>query len=352
MRMKSKTNKKNNVKKNNHLYPFFHIKKWINFKGQLYDKQKNKIVDIEHNEFSLPFYYSLGEKNSILEDRIQVFESKIGEIIKRIDEADLDVVLSGKELELLKLYCVLCGSRHEFTCEVIKEDESGIYQSNQYLWGVHRVDTQTQAVEITKQIMDDFRKIDLMKDDIQSWIESNYIEPSYIYSKYTMGMHIVIARAEQPILCISNRFCIIENTMDSDFLYFYVPISPKTALFLVKSKYYLDEKTYYNTLSRFGGKYGNGMPDPYLSVILGENMEKELLCTYYLVRSCVHVKEFYFEKKKTCSASVRIRKFPKEIFRQYNSIFCEDGDKILFCNKEELEFALRNQLDCRKIEIS
>ena len=89
--MKSKTNKKNNVKKNNHLYPFFHIKKWINFKGRLYDKQKNQIVDIERNVFSLPFYYSLGEKNSILEDCIQVFESKICEIIKRIDEADLEV---------------------------------------------------------------------------------------------------------------------------------------------------------------------------------------------------------------------------------------------------------------------
>lgn len=60
--MKSKTNKKNNVKKNNHLYPFFHIKKWINFKGRLYDKQKNQIVDIERNVFSLPFYYSLGKR--------------------------------------------------------------------------------------------------------------------------------------------------------------------------------------------------------------------------------------------------------------------------------------------------
>ena len=40
--------------------------------------------------------------------------------------------LTGKELELLKLYCVLCGSRHSFTSEVIKEDVSGIYQSNNY----------------------------------------------------------------------------------------------------------------------------------------------------------------------------------------------------------------------------
>ena len=38
-------------------------------------------------------------------------------------------------------------------------------------------------------------------------------------------------------------------------------------LFLVKSKYYMDQETFDRTKVRFGEKYGSGIPDQYLSVI-------------------------------------------------------------------------------------
>ena len=346
-----------NMKKNNHLYSFFHIKKWIANGGKIYDKTLGVIRSVdEQKDFSREFYYSSGEINSVLEDRLQKFEAYIGTLIKRIDEAEREITLSGKELELLKLYCVLAGSRHEFTCEVTKQDESGIYRSNQYLIGVHNVNSQTEAVNVTEQIMDDFEEIIKMDKDLQSWIDSSFmVDPKYKYSAYTVGLHLVIARAEQPIICVSDRFCIIENTMDSDFLYLYVPVSPKTALLLVKSKYYFDELIYKETLCRFGKEYGNGEPDPYLSIIFDncqdKNYEDKLFCSYGKVRSCVHRNEFYFNRKIANMVKIKVDNFPDDIFRQFNSIYCEDGEKILYCNENELEFALKHKLACREISL-
>lgn len=345
-----------NMKKNNHLYSFFHIKKWIANGGKIYDKTLGVIRSVdEQKDFSREFYYSLGEINSVLEDRLQKFEAYIGTLIKRIDEAGREITLSGKELELLKLYCVLAGSRHEFTCEVIKEDESGIYRSNQYLFGVHNANSQEEAVNVTTHIMDDFEKIIKMSNDMQSWIDSLSIaDPKYIYSFYTIGLHLVIARAERPMISVSDRFCIIENTMDSDFLYLYVPISPKTALFLVKSKYYFDELIYKETLCRSGKKYGDGAPDPYLSIIFDscqdKNYEDKLFCSYGKVRSCVHRNEFYFNRKTAHTVKIKVDNFPVDVFRHFNSIYCEDGEIILFCDKNELDFALENRLYCRTIK--
>lgn len=48
---------------------------------------------------------------------------------------------------------------------------------------------------------------------------------------------------------------------------------------------------------------------------------------------------------------ISCRCLPKEVFRLFNSIYCEDGEKILFCNKEELGFALTHQLQWRDIVI-
>lgn len=346
----------NMEKENNHLYPFLHIKKWVENHGKIYNKRAGKSHFVSRKkDFSSKFYYSLGEKNSVLEDRLEKIEGYISPLIAKIDEAEREIALSGKELELLKLYCVLAGSRHEFTCEVIKQDESGIYRSNQYLIGVHNANSQEEAVNVTTHIMDDFEKIIKMSNDMQSWIDSSPVDHKYLYSDYTVGLHLVIARAGQPIICVSDRFCIIENTMDSDFLYLYVPISPKTALLLVKSKYYFDELIYKETLCRFGKKYGNGEPDPYLSIIFDncqdENYEDKLFCSYGKVRSCVHRNEFYFNRKIANMVKIKVDNFPDDIFRQFNSIYCEDGEKILYCNENELEFALNHKLACREIRL-
>ena len=56
-------------------------------------------------------------------------------------------------------------------------------------------------------------------------------------------------------------------------------------------------------------------------------------------------------ERETNSLYVKINYLPKEVFRLFNSIYCEDGEKILFCDKEELGFALTHQLQCRDIVI-
>lgn len=60
------------------------------------------------------------------------------DIIREIDNAENTINLNGKQLYLLKLYCAFCSYRHQFTSEVITDDEFGMYQSNKYLWGVQR----------------------------------------------------------------------------------------------------------------------------------------------------------------------------------------------------------------------
>ena len=74
-------------------------------------------------------------------------------------------------------------------------------------------------------------------------------------------------------------------------------------------------------------------------------------CSYYRVRSCVHVKETYLTRNTVSKATVKINVLPKFVFQQFNSIFCEDGTKILFCDENEMRFAMNHKLNCRKITI-
>lgn len=51
------------MKKHNHLYPAFHIRKWTALGGQIYDKIKGESREINpQDDYSLKYYYSLGEK--------------------------------------------------------------------------------------------------------------------------------------------------------------------------------------------------------------------------------------------------------------------------------------------------
>lgn len=352
--LKNKEGKQMGAKEHNHLYPVFHIKKWIENGGRIFDKEKAKERFINYQkDFSFRYYYSLGEHNSELEERLCKFEHYIAPIIKNIDDANDSISLTAKELEILKLYCVLCGSRHNFTSEVIKDDESGIYQSNNYLLGLYRATTQKEAIRVTTQILDDFEKIEGMSNDMETQINPWVVLPGLVYSVFNIGLHIAIVRSEKPLICISDRFCIIENTLDSDFLYSYVPISPQTALFLVKSKYYLDDESFIQTKTRFGINYGSGEADPYLSVILGRyknfDCEDILFCSYYRFLSHGNIKETYLTQFKAKKVKIKVNILSDEIFKQYNSIFCEDGKLILFCDKEELKFAIEHPLKCREI---
>jgi len=48
-------------------------------------------------------------------------------------------------------------------------------------------------------------------------------------------------------------------------------------------------------------------------------------------------------------ATVKIQEVPLNIARQFNCIFAEDGKKILFTDKNELELTLNNKLLNRNI---
>lgn len=134
--------------------------------------------------------------SSLLEDRISVFENYIASIVKRIDEAEGSIRLSAKELELLKLYGALCANRQHFTSEVILHDESGIYRSNNYLFGTYRFNNQEDVVKITEHIIDDFEKIMGLDDNLTTQIDPQIIEPRFLYSTFTIGLHVVILRSK------------------------------------------------------------------------------------------------------------------------------------------------------------
>ena len=329
---------KREVKENNHLYPAFHIRKWITSDGKIYDKslnKENKIREIiKKKDFTEKFYYSLGEVDDELENRIGEFERVFAPIIQKIVEAKNSVQFSAIELELLKLYCYLCACRQDKTCEVIKNDESCVYKSNNYLFGTPKIETQDAVIGITEKILDEFERI-----------KNNFVDGTTTI--FTAGLHVAIVRAKEPIIMISDRISIIENTMDSNHLYTYIPISPYMAVLLVKSKYYYDEDAFNNTKIRFGIEYGDGSPDEYLSDLFGAevgNYESSLFCDYYtdstLSKHC---------ERENSSLYIKIHNLPKDIFRLFNSIYCEDGTKILFCDEEELNFALKHSLYCRNI---
>lgn len=339
-------------KQNNHLYPVFHIRKWVDAGGQIYDKcsqKENKCRPVYYKkDFSAKYYYSLGREDSTLEDRLSQFEHTIAPLIERIDSAEKSVHLTGKELELIKLYCLLCASRHANTCEVIKSDEANIYRSNDYVFGTHRNETQEDAVDMTTVLVEVYEKMMGKPDDMNAGV-GNIRFGVYSPTIWTAGLHISVVRADTPVILISDRFCILENTIDSDHLYAYIPISPRTALLLVNGEYYFDAETLYETEERFGEKYGGGTPDEYLSELFGAEVgdyEDRLFCEYYSQSSLEKPIE-----KESNSIYIRINDLPKEVFRLFNSIYCEDGEKILFCDKNELEFALKHKLQCRNIVV-
>ncbi|MDD4069696.1 MAG: DUF4238 domain-containing protein [Candidatus Izemoplasmatales bacterium] len=144
------------MKINNHYLPRFHIKKWEEFGGKLYNKNTNRTRKINQLDFSKKKYYSTDGTDS-LENRIAKFESYISEIIRKIDNQNETIDLTGKQLYLLKLYCAFCSYRHQFTSEVIIEDDFAMYKSNNYLWGVQRYTEKKDILYITEELSECMR---------------------------------------------------------------------------------------------------------------------------------------------------------------------------------------------------
>jgi|SRR5690554_5433466 len=334
-------------KANNHLLPRLIIKKWEKSDGRLYNKKTKRNRKIKYEDYSKKYYYSLGKVDDVLENRISVFENKIAPILAKVDDAEKVIRLTGKEVELLKLFCVLAACRQDNTSSLIKNDESGIYKDNNYIFGVPLIKTQEEAVGITGRIIDDFDRINALSDssEFNNW---SRITTKSNNSFYTLGQHLVVLRNENNSNIISDICAVIECTMDSDYLFTYVPISPKTSLVLVKSKYYDNYEEYLFTLQRFGRKYGSGNPDPYISAIF-EKREHILFNSYSSVRSAVHVNETYIKIKNYNNVVISIKDISLQEIRQFNSIFFEDGEKIVFTNEEELNFAKTIPLNSRNV---
>lgn len=310
-------------KKNNHLLPRLVIKRWENNNGLLFNKSTNRSRKIRDLDYSKKYYYSLGKVDDVLENRIYAFESYIGNILKELNIAKENFTISSFDACILKLYVILQSCRNDNSSSVILSDESGIYQNNNYLFGVPLVNTQEEAVSITSKICDDFETLlKIKKGEITS-----DKEVSFNFNCILSFLHLVIASNLDNAFLVSETTAIIECDIDGNFLYTYVPVSPNKALILAKSKYFYDEET----INQIKIRLGTGIPDEYLSCIIDD---------YKLMNTA---------KQSGLKLTFDIIELSKTEAQGLNSIIYEDGDKILFCNYEALEQA-KTSLDCRKIK--
>ena len=164
-----------------------------------FDKEKNKIRKVNKYDYSEKYYYSLGKEDDELENRISTFETYIANILKQLNAAQNSIELTKKDLEILKLYVVLQSCRNNNTSPVIKNDESGIYINNNYLFGVPLVTTQEEAVQVTTLICDEFNKIKNSNDNFDN-----------ITSQFCLGLHLFIVTNENSEFIISETTSIIE----------------------------------------------------------------------------------------------------------------------------------------------
>ena len=326
-------------KENNHYYPLLHVRNWLEqTEYKLFDKNINDTRTYKkQKDFAIKFYYSLGKEDSTLEDNLSKFEQYIAKIIDKIKNLKCNINLSLKEIELLKLYCVFAACRQHFTTEVIKLDPTGIYQSNDYIIGTHRILTQEEVVKTCENIYAEFERITHMDEDIiTKKLENN---PFNSLSNFTYGLHLNIFKKNNNSLCVSNICAIIENTMDSNHLFVYIPISPNRALMLIKTKYYKDKETYKKYLKGLSEINYAIFPDEWISVIFSEdnaNFENLLFPTYKIEKN---------------NWMLKIQTLPNNIVKKFNSIFYEDGILFLYVNEKDLEHAKIHQLNCREIEV-
>lgn len=305
------------TKKNNHLLPRMVIRRWEKNNGHLFIKPTNRSRKIRYLDYSKKYYYSLGKEDDVLENRIAVFESYIASILKELDEAKENFTLSSFDACILSLYVILQSCRNDNTSPVITSDESGIYQNNNYLFGVPLITTQEEAVEITSKICDDFETLIKIKNGKITIDDKTVLNFGFDLS----FLHLVIVSNPKDAFLVSETTAVMECDMDGNYLYTYVPISSKKGLILTKSKYFQDDETIKQTKIRFGHKYGLGIPDEYLSLIIDDHK---------LINNV---------EQSGTSLTFKVIELSDEETKSLNSIIYQGGKKILYCNKETLEQA-------------
>ena len=334
---------------NSHFIPNFHLKKWMHIGASIFDKTNEKSVKFTDTTstrfFSQKFYYS-HKNDDTLEKRLAKFESVISRLIAKIDCTEDAITLTGKDLYLLKLYCYLCACRQDNTTEVIKYDESEIYQSNNYLWGIPHIHGKDNIIKFTESIVTEFERVYRDKKFVSLEDFSPISDLTIFDNPIRMNLknlHLCILRNAENNIALSDVFAIIENTMDSDHLYTYIPISPKSALFLVKTKYYITVEKIFESRIRLAQNHGT-YADTYLSVIFGHE-EFKLVCPYFLVRSAVHIKEVYLPKTDFSTVTVKIQDISDEIVDRFNSIMYEDSNFFIYKDDNQLKKAKMPLID-------
>ena len=307
------------VKVNNHLLPRMVIKRWEAHDGKIYDKVNDKIRSVDRLDYSEKYYYSLGKVDDTLENRISHFEQYVGNILKDLDEAKDSIELSEKDMEILKLYAYLQSCRNENTSPYIKSDESGIYMNNNYLFGVPHVSTQEEAVKITSRICDEFERIKNLGSTAKYSYDYRFLIGDGVNSPLLRGLHLVIVSNSTNSFITSETTAVIECSMDSDYMFTFVPVSPKIGLILAKSKYFYDIEQIEYTKARFGRKYGNFYPDPRLSEVISDS------------------KLIFNGIASDAKVKLSICELSRQEIYNLNSVIYEDGNKILFSNEEALK---------------
>lgn len=313
------------TKKNNHLLPRMVIKRWEEQDGKIYVKKDNKIRKVRPLDYSKKYYYSLGKVDDELENRISVFESYVANLLKQLNDADGKIEITEKDMEILKLYVILQSCRNDNTSPFIKEDESGFYQNNNYIIGVPFISTQEEAVKVTSLICNEFEKIKQLSQNEKYSYDYHVFKAEGINSALCFGQHLVIVSNGKNEFLVSETTAVIECTMDGDYLFTYVPVSPKIGLILAKSRYFYAKETIEKTRIRLGIKY-SGTPDPYLSVVLRDSK--------LVFNGNVNEGKVTFD----------IIKLTKNEITSLNSVIYEDGNNILFSN----ETGLNNAKKCNQ----
>lgn len=310
----------------NHYFPKYNLKYWKEIDSKLYDKKTKKDRNFNPgNNFQLhKFYYFDGTPQ--IEKRLGKIENYMSQILKKISDSinENSIELSKYEISFIQLFLFLQASRQLNTTEVIKSDESGIYQSNNFLFGVRNLKDKEEMKYSMSSLI----------NALESFIEEKTSEYLELWLHMQVhSTHLVIAKNNSNYICQSDVCCIIENDIDSNHMYTYFPQTPKIAFFLVKSKYF------YRAWHR--SKYLNRYNDEVISPIL-TNLETGLICQYN--------KEGFFEDSATYffpSGPINFSKLKKEkiklnffelsklIVDKYNKILFDDGEIFIHNQKTD-----------------
>jgi len=322
------------IKENNHVFPRFHIRRWIENDGKIFIKEKNssRRIDLD-TDYAKKFYYSLGKEDDTLENRIAKFETYAGILLAKINKANGYLKMPVKDMEILKLYAALQACRNENTSSVINNDDSGIYKNNNYLFGVPLLTTQEQAVDFTSTICNEFERLKDVDKQSEYSFDYRFFVPGGLNSQLVWGLHLVIVTNHTNAFLVSETTAIIECSMDNDYMFTYVPVSPKIGLVLAKSKYFFSKNEIEATKIRFGYKYGKGTPDPRLSEVIDDS------------------KLIFQGIKKENYVKINFVELDANEIYNLNSIIYEDGSKILYSNEDALNQA-KSKNDKRKVSCS